>query len=106
MSSLNPKWSLAKAADAAGSATLREMAEAVICITPYTVQEMRTGDGDPARTLALLWRHGDPPRRGPRPKLSVDEVVAEAIAAADADGLEAVTMRALAARLGVSAMTL
>ena len=67
---------------------------------------MRTGDGDPARTLALLWRREEPPRRGPRPRLSVDEVVAAAIAAADENGLEAVTTRALAARLGVSTMTL
>lgn len=71
----------------------------------------RTGAGDPARTLALLWRDaeaGAPPagRRGPRPRLSVDAVVAEAIAVADAEGLDALTMRALAARLGVSAMTL
>jgi AcrR family transcriptional regulator len=67
---------------------------------------MRTGEGDPARTLALLWRRTEPPRRGPRPKLSVDDVVEAAIALADEAGLEALTMRALADRLGVSAMTL
>lgn len=67
---------------------------------------MRTGEGDPARTLALLWRRSDPPRRGPRPRLSVDAVVEAAIALADEAGLEAVTMRAVAGRLGVSAMTL
>ena len=67
----------------------------------------RTGSGDPARTLALLWRQAEPePRRGPRPRLSVDAVVAVAIAHADAEGLEAVTIRALAERLGVSAMTI
>lgn len=69
----------------------------------------RTSGGDPARTLALLWRAElEPPaaRRGPRPRSSVDAVVAEAIVVADADGLEALTMRALAARLGLSAMTL
>jgi AcrR family transcriptional regulator len=82
------------------------MADAVMFI-PYTVQSfMRTGEGDPARTLALLWRRVDAPRRGPRPKLTVDDVVAAAIALADEAGLEAVTMRAVAARLGVSAMTL
>jgi AcrR family transcriptional regulator len=67
---------------------------------------MRTGEGDPARTLALLWRRVEGGRRGPRPKLSVDELVAAAIALADEAGLEAVTMRAVAERLGVSTMTL
>jgi AcrR family transcriptional regulator len=67
---------------------------------------MRTGGGDPARTLALLWREEAPPRRGPRPRLSVDAVVAAAIAHADAEGIEAVTIRALAERLDVSPMTI
>ena len=67
---------------------------------------MRTGEGDPARTLALLWRRVEAGTRGPRPKLSVDEVVSAAIGLADEAALEAVTMRAVAERLGVSAMTL
>jgi AcrR family transcriptional regulator len=68
---------------------------------------MRTGRGDPARTLALLWRVDDRAARpGPRPRLRVDDVVEAAIAAADEDGLDALTMRALAGRLGVSPMTL
>jgi AcrR family transcriptional regulator len=67
---------------------------------------MRTGEGDPVRTLTLLWRREEAGRRGPRPKLSVDAVVDAAIALADDAGLDAVTMRAVAARLGVSAMTL
>lgn len=64
--------------------------------------------GDPARTLALLWRHEVPlpARRGPRPRFSVDDVVDAATALADADGLEALTMRSVAERLGVSAMGL
>ena len=67
---------------------------------------MRTGEGDPVRTLTLLWRREEAGRRGPRPKLSVDAVVEAAIALADEAGLDAVTMRAVAARLGVSTMTL
>ncbi len=67
---------------------------------------MRTGEGDPARTLALLWRRAEGGTRGPRPKLSVDAVVDAAIALADEAGLQAVSMRTLAGRLGVSAMTL
>lgn len=62
-------------------------------------------------TLPLLWRHvlpagEDAPRRGRPPKVSVDAVVDTAIELADRDGLEAVSMRTLAERLGVGAMTL
>ena len=67
----------------------------------------RTGAGDPARTLQLLWR--DPaaiPRHGPRQGLTIDRVVAAATALADAEGLDAVTMRRVAASLGVVPMTL
>ena len=49
---------------------------------------------------------GTPSRRGPRPRLDLDAVVDAAIALADDRGLAALTMRALAARLRVSAMTL
>jgi AcrR family transcriptional regulator len=66
----------------------------------------RTSSGDPARTLALLWRTVPPSRRGPRPRLDLDAVVDAAIALADDRGLSALTMRALADRLRVSAMTL
>ena len=61
---------------------------------------------DPARTLALLWRQQQVPGRGPRPGLDVDTVVDAAVAAADRSGLEALTMRRLAADLGVAPMTL
>jgi AcrR family transcriptional regulator len=65
----------------------------------------RTSSGDPARTLALLWRTGDAaPRRGPRPRRSIDDVVEAAIAFADEAGLDALTVRALAARLTLSPM--
>jgi AcrR family transcriptional regulator len=69
----------------------------------------RTGAGDPDRTLALLWRAAsgpEPTRRGPRPRHSVDTVVAAAVALADEAGIEAVTMRAVADRLGVAPMSL
>ena len=67
----------------------------------------RSSAGDPARTLALLWR--DPaagPRRGPARRLDLDAVVASATALADEHGLEAVTMRAVAHAAGVAPMTL
>ncbi|MCJ1676935.1 TetR/AcrR family transcriptional regulator [Streptomyces sp. APSN-46.1] len=69
----------------------------------------RSGAGDPVRTLELLWREpGQEPRggrRGPRQGLSVDAVVLAAIGLADEEGLAALTMRALAQRLGVTPMT-
>jgi AcrR family transcriptional regulator len=57
--------------------------------------------------MALLWRTPGP-RTGPGPKpgLSVDAIVAAAIAVADTDGLAGLSMRAVAERLGVTAMAL
>ncbi len=64
---------------------------------------------DPA--LPLLWRHRTPAdpqpatRRGPRQKLTVDDVVDGAIELADRDGLAALSVRGLAQHLGVGAMS-
>jgi AcrR family transcriptional regulator len=65
---------------------------------------------DPDPVLRLLWRHVVPavegaPKRGPRPKVSVDAVIAAAIDLADAEGLGALSMRSLAQRLGIGAMS-
>ncbi|TFV68312.1 UNVERIFIED_ORG: TetR/AcrR family transcriptional regulator [Bacillus sp. AZ43] len=67
-----------------------------------------TGTGDPARSMALLWRRpdGGRPRPGPRSALDVDRIVAAAVELADAEGLAAVSMRRLAGELGTAAMTL
>jgi AcrR family transcriptional regulator len=65
-----------------------------------------SGAGDPARSLPLLWRDQRRPTRGPRPGLSVDEVVAAAVELADAEGLAALSMRRVAERLGVGTMSL
>ena len=64
-----------------------------------------TGTGDPARSMALLWRTTAPGRRSPT-GLDVDRVVTTAVGLADRHGLAAMTMRAVAAELGVGAMTL
>lgn len=67
----------------------------------------RLSGADPVRTLELLWRTGPASSgRGPRPGLSVDRVVAAATGLADAEGLEALTMRRVAAELRVAPMTL
>lgn len=68
-----------------------------------------TGGGDPKRTIELLWdvRADDASRRpGPKPRFTAAEVATAAIALADADGLGALSMRKVADRLGVSAMSL
>jgi AcrR family transcriptional regulator len=67
-----------------------------------------TGTGDPARSMALLWRTPGPPgtRPGPKSSLDVDRIVAAAVRLADAEGLTAVSMRRVATDLGVGAMTL
>jgi AcrR family transcriptional regulator len=66
-----------------------------------------TGAGDPARSLALLWRHhlDEGGTRGPRPSLTVDQVVSTAIEIADAEGLSGLSMRKVAQHLGVSTMS-
>ncbi|MCY1044511.1 TetR/AcrR family transcriptional regulator C-terminal domain-containing protein [Corallococcus sp. bb12-1] len=68
----------------------------------------RSSAGDPTRTLELLWREAAPLKgqRGPKPGLTVDTVVATAVELADAEGLDAVTMRALAGKLGIAPMGL
>jgi AcrR family transcriptional regulator len=65
-----------------------------------------SGAGDPARSLPLLWRDQKRPTRGPRPGLTVDRIVAAAVELADAEGLEALSMRRVAERLGVGTMSL
>jgi AcrR family transcriptional regulator len=49
---------------------------------------------------------GAPRRRGPRPRHTRQDVVLAAVAIADADGIDKVTFRAIAARLGVGVMSL
>ncbi|MER7168425.1 TetR/AcrR family transcriptional regulator [Micromonospora sp. NPDC000207] len=60
---------------------------------------------DPARSLALLWRTREPVSRGARPPLSVDRIVRQGIDIADAEGLDAVTMRRVGEALGVGTMS-
>lgn len=64
------------------------------------------GTPEGQRVIELLWASRTPPARGPRPKTSVDAIVAAAVELADAEGFDALSMRALARQLGVGAMTL
>lgn len=59
------------------------------------------------RDVELLWGLRQPePRRGPKPRLSREAVVAAAVALADAEGLEAVSMQRVAKELGYTTMSL
>ncbi|MET9213407.1 MULTISPECIES: TetR/AcrR family transcriptional regulator [unclassified Nocardia] len=60
----------------------------------------------PPTTVELLWGTAPRPKRGPKPALTLDGIVAEAIALADADGLSALSMQRLAERLGFTKMSL
>ncbi|WP_433382193.1 TetR/AcrR family transcriptional regulator [Actinoplanes sp. CA-142083] len=57
-----------------------------------------------------LWRHRGTtlptPRRGPRQQLDLDEILDVAVALADAEGLDAVSTRAVASRFSKTAMAL
>jgi AcrR family transcriptional regulator len=65
-----------------------------------------SGSGDPARSLALLWRTRERTSRKGKPDLNVDLIVRAAIELADGAGLAALSMRRVAERLGVGTMSL
>ncbi|QSB16386.1 TetR/AcrR family transcriptional regulator C-terminal domain-containing protein [Natronosporangium hydrolyticum] len=58
------------------------------------------------QTNELLWAGGERATRGPKPGLSLDQIVAASIDLADTEGIDALSMRRVAAALGVGAMTL
>ena len=66
------------------------------------------GQGDARRSMELLWGlpSGETSARGPKPALTVDAIVAAATDIADAEGFDAVSMRAVGERLGRTAMAL
>lgn len=58
------------------------------------------------RGIALAWGVAAAPQRGPRRELSVEGIVEAAMEIADAEGLNAVSMTAVAAKLGYTTMSL
>ena len=56
--------------------------------------------------LDLLWGRRARGKRGPRPGLSADAIVDAAVQIADAEGLDAVSMARVAAKLGFTTMSL
>ena len=54
----------------------------------------------------VIWDRPERAARGPAPSLSREEITTAAVALADTQGIEAVSMRALAVELGVGAASL
>jgi len=68
-----------------------------------------SADADPVALppgLDLLWGRRERGRTGPKPGLTVDAIVDAAIHVADAEGLDAVSMKRVAAELGFTTMAL
>lgn len=61
---------------------------------------------DKPSALELAWGLHEGGRRGPKPGLTLAEIVAAAIAVADAEGIEAVSMQRVASELGFTPMAL
>ncbi|GAA1761628.1 TetR/AcrR family transcriptional regulator C-terminal domain-containing protein [Nocardioides hankookensis] len=59
-----------------------------------------------SRAMRELWGQRDGVRRGPKPAMSVRAIATAAADLADTDGLDAVTMAALARRMGFTTMSL
>lgn len=58
------------------------------------------------RGIALAWGVAAAPQRGPKREMSVERIVDAAVEIADAEGLSAVSMAAVAAKLGYTPMSL
>jgi len=63
-------------------------------------------EGELPRGIALAWGVAASPQRGPKREMSVERIVEAAVELADAEGLAAVSMAAVAARLGYTPMSL
>lgn len=63
-------------------------------------------DEQPLRSLQLIWGEGQSGTRGPKRRLELADIAAAAIKLADAEGLEALSMRRVATELGVGTMSL
>ena len=59
-----------------------------------------------AKSLQLLWKGLPESEKGPKPKLTLEKIVQAGVALADAEGLEALSMRRLGRSLDVGTMSL
>lgn len=64
-----------------------------------------SSEGQAEQLLRLLWGAPEPGRRGPKPRMSVAQIVAAGITVADRDGLDAVSMQRVAAEVGRTTMS-
>jgi AcrR family transcriptional regulator len=64
------------------------------------------GPAAPIDVVSVLWATPATGRRGPKPRHSLDAIVDAAMAIADDEGLDAVTMQRVADRLGTAKMAL
>jgi AcrR family transcriptional regulator len=62
--------------------------------------------GELSQAMRELWGLREDGRRGPRPAMSVRAIASAAVALADSEGLDGVTMAAVAKRLGFTTMSL
>jgi len=67
--------------------------------------EVMAGKGDPLKSLQILWGKQAAPKRGPKAKVTVADLVRAAITIADAEGIEAVSTRRVAEAAGISPMS-
>ena len=58
------------------------------------------------RYLQLLWDREPEGRRGPKPGRTIQEIGAAGVVVADRDGLDGVSMKSVAAELGMTPMSL
>lgn len=63
------------------------------------------GRGDPIKTLQLMWGRVEAPRRGPKSKVTLADLVQAAVRIADAEGIGAVSTRRVAEAVGISPMS-
>lgn len=64
-----------------------------------------SGKGDPLKLMHLLWGKVQSPRRGPKPKVNLHDLVAAAINIADKEGIDAVSTRKVAEAVSISPMS-
>jgi AcrR family transcriptional regulator len=63
------------------------------------------GRGDPIKTLQLMWGRVEAPKRGPKSKVAVADLVQAAVRLADEEGIDAVSTRRVAEAVGISPMS-
>ncbi len=64
------------------------------------------GAGSLSGAVATAWGVREPAARGPKPALRLERILAAAVAVADAEGIEAVSMNRLARELGSAPMSI